>query len=155
MPFSLSTNGCMSSSPPGIWDWETSDGLMHELIEACPRSYSPKKPALSRQGRSLEPMVPASFLSRPFLLDSDAPQSSRRSQSPPSSINCSSQGPRACSSLEPLTSLHSSASTYLAYHCVPPPTVIGHMLDIQSPNCLQPYFRSLQEPETFINSPIP
>lgn len=108
-PFcSPSTNGCISLPPPPR---ERSNGPMHEHAS---RSYSPKSfpPPPSLIEGPLVPMVPASFLS---LFHS--PPSSRTAQSASlvdSSLVTGSK--RACRSLEPLTSLPSSASTSFAYH---------------------------------------
>lgn len=91
---------------------ERSNGPMHEHAS---RSYSPKSltpPPPSLIEGPLVPMVPASFLS---LFHS--PPSSRTAQSASlvdSSLVTGSK--RACRSLEPLTSLPSSASTSFAYH---------------------------------------
>lgn len=98
------TAASLSFPPPR----ERSNGPMHEhAVEAIRLKASPRltEGSLSTHGSCFIPFA-ISFLLRPVgqrnLL--------------PSSTHHSSQGPRACLSLEPLTSLPSSASTSFAYH---------------------------------------
>lgn len=142
----LRTNGCIASSPR-----ERSETAPCMITSWKLFAYESLDPQSREREGSLVPMLPTSFLSL-FLLDSPTRQASKTAQSPTS---CLSQGPRACPCPEPLTSHPSSASTSVDQRWVSPSTLIGQMLDLTISNCPPRYLRLLQQPETFINSPIP